>query len=693
MADEAYSTIFSNDPRTGALSYPQLEARRRIAIALATRNRPYPKTIGEGLTALGEGLGEGYMNSGLERAERAQQGRDTAATSLLMGGAPPVAAAPGRVSEAAPEEVAQPAVATADAQPSMPIEEWKQRVARNESGGQRDPYSALGELSRRGDRAYGKYQVMGENVPKWTKQFVGREMTPEEFLADKDAQETVATGMGGKYLAKYGPDGAARAWFAGEKGMNDPNRKDTLGTHVAEYSRRFNIPLVSREQVVASAAKQPNAFAAAPEMSPEAAGAMAYAPEGAAAEGAEGLGAGMLANLTNPQSPGLGLRGPSDSTFPAPAAPPVSRDSIAASVAAQNGVVPPQQVAQGPAPIPQAQPALPPGTPTVTPQSVPKAPEQSAQPVDPGPEPKLQTFLEGNPQIKQQMQNARRIALDPSYSPQIQAQAQAAYQELEKRANDAYTKQWTVWHGRQQIQEKFKLEEEDKNLQTAKLRGETEDAAEKRVLVQRLGGQDPQKFFDNLGKEQTLAEVAGKVRDDNRTILKAVNDGVIMGWGSGLRINAAKLASFAFNNGYASEQAANTEIMRALGGSRIRESLSQINPTGATSNTDTALARQLSGADPAMEPKSFMALLHKSSEGNAKLINEYEDKKDYYLGGTRAERQFDIAHPRTAPPAATDAMLANRDDKALRAKYDDTYGEGSSALEIERFKRRQRRGG
>ena len=37
--------------------------------------------------------------------------------------------------------------------------------------------------------------------------------------------------------------------------MNDPNRKDTLGTHVAEYKRRFNIPLVSRDQVVASAAR------------------------------------------------------------------------------------------------------------------------------------------------------------------------------------------------------------------------------------------------------------------------------------------------------------------------------------------------------------------------------------------------------------------------------------------------------
>ena len=60
---DSYNFLFSDDPRTGALTYPQLEARRKIAIALATRNRPYPKTIGEGLTALGEGLGEGMYNS------------------------------------------------------------------------------------------------------------------------------------------------------------------------------------------------------------------------------------------------------------------------------------------------------------------------------------------------------------------------------------------------------------------------------------------------------------------------------------------------------------------------------------------------------------------------------------------------------------------------------------------------------
>ena len=76
---DEYSSITSDDPRSGLLTASQLQARRQIAAALATRNRPYPKTIGEGLTAFGEGLGEGFYNRNLERAEAAQRQIDAAA--------------------------------------------------------------------------------------------------------------------------------------------------------------------------------------------------------------------------------------------------------------------------------------------------------------------------------------------------------------------------------------------------------------------------------------------------------------------------------------------------------------------------------------------------------------------------------------------------------------------------------------
>jgi hypothetical protein len=668
-------SIFSDDPRTGTLSYPQLEARRKIAIALATRNRPYPKTIGEGLTALGEGLGEGLYNRNVERAEVAQSARDAAAAQSLSG-QPAARPAPGGASleaEPATKELASgadpamqayamaPPDATESQQPQMPLPEFKRRLARNESSISKTPYTLIGEESRRGDYPYGKYQVMGENIPKWTKKYLGKEMTPQEFLADPDAQEKVADGQGGYYLSKYNPTDAAAAWFAGEKGMNDTKRKDTLGTHVAEYKRRFNIPLVSPEEVVASAVRNPNTFA----------------PEGGETENAAPFKVASLGGMPTPDT-----------------APDLTRDAVTQSLVAQQGVQPPspvrpQQIAQAGSLPPPPQQVMP----SVIPQTIPPAPAQPARPTEPGPEPKLRDYIEGDPRLKAQMDAAKRIMLNPdSVSPHIYEQAKNAYAELEKRANDAFMKQWTVWHEDTKAKKAFELGEEERKLQTAKLRGETEDAATEREWKYRFGGLSRDEGFKLLQKDQVAADLAVKVRNDNRVILQAVRDGVIMGTGTGWRVNAAKLASWALQNGYASEQAANTEIARAMGGSRIRESLSQVNPVGVASNTDLLLARQLSGTDPVMEPKSFLALLHKSSLHNARLINEYEDKVDHTLTGTRAHKLFNLFPEPTAPQAATDAMLANRDDKALRAKYDDTYGEGSSALEIDRFNRRQKRG-
>ncbi len=106
-----------------------------------------------------------------------------------------------------------------------------------ESGGN---YSLLGPVVGNGDRAYGRYQVMGNNVGPWTEKFYGQRLTPQQFLDNPQAQDAVFNGQFGDYVQKYGPEGAARAWFAGEGGMNNPNAKDMLGTTVAHYAAKFN---------------------------------------------------------------------------------------------------------------------------------------------------------------------------------------------------------------------------------------------------------------------------------------------------------------------------------------------------------------------------------------------------------------------------------------------------------------------
>lgn len=118
------------------------------------------------------------------------------------------------------------------------IDKVANTIAGIESGGK---YDAVGPVANKtGDKAYGKYQVMGANIPEWTESALGKRMTPEQFLADPKAQETVFANKFGEYAAKYGPEGAAKAWFAGEKGMNNPNAKDVLGTTVEGYGKKFS---------------------------------------------------------------------------------------------------------------------------------------------------------------------------------------------------------------------------------------------------------------------------------------------------------------------------------------------------------------------------------------------------------------------------------------------------------------------
>lgn len=109
-----------------------------------------------------------------------------------------------------------------------------------ESAGQPNGgYGAVGPDTGHG-RAVGKYQIMDFNVGPWTKEVLGQEMTPEQFRASPQAQDAVFNGKFGQYVKQFGsPEAAARAWFAGPGGMNNPNAADVNGMTVGEYGRRF----------------------------------------------------------------------------------------------------------------------------------------------------------------------------------------------------------------------------------------------------------------------------------------------------------------------------------------------------------------------------------------------------------------------------------------------------------------------
>lgn len=101
-------------------------------------------------------------------------------------------------------------------------------------------YAAVGPQTESGNRAYGRYQVMDFNIPTWTKETLGRSMSPEEFLKDRQAQDAVARAKFGQYVSQYGnPYDAASMWFSGRPMQKAGNAADVTGTSVPEYVGRF----------------------------------------------------------------------------------------------------------------------------------------------------------------------------------------------------------------------------------------------------------------------------------------------------------------------------------------------------------------------------------------------------------------------------------------------------------------------
>jgi hypothetical protein len=125
------------------------------------------------------------------------------------------------------------------AAPAKSAPNYADAIASIESAGS-GGYRAVGPATGNGDRALGRYQIMSTNIRPWSKEVLGREVTPTEFMSNPQLQDAIFEGKFGSYVQKYGPEGAAKAWFAGEKGMNNPNRSDVLGTTVSAYADKFN---------------------------------------------------------------------------------------------------------------------------------------------------------------------------------------------------------------------------------------------------------------------------------------------------------------------------------------------------------------------------------------------------------------------------------------------------------------------
>ena len=115
-------------------------------------------------------------------------------------------------------------------------------LAAVESRGSGD-YAAVGPVVTKGmykgQRAYGRYQVMEGNIGPWTKAAVGREYTTEEFIANPEVQDAVAAYQLQKSKDKHGTwEDAASVWFSGKPLKSAGNASDSYMT-TPEYIDKF----------------------------------------------------------------------------------------------------------------------------------------------------------------------------------------------------------------------------------------------------------------------------------------------------------------------------------------------------------------------------------------------------------------------------------------------------------------------
>ena len=97
--------------------------------------------------------------------------------------------------------------------PSGNFGSFVRAIAAKESGGN---YSAVNRHSG----ALGKYQIMPANIPQWSRQALGRTISPSQFLASPKYQEQIAQYHLRRYYDQYGPAGASVAWYAGPAAAN-----------------------------------------------------------------------------------------------------------------------------------------------------------------------------------------------------------------------------------------------------------------------------------------------------------------------------------------------------------------------------------------------------------------------------------------------------------------------------------------
>jgi len=241
-----------------ARTLEQIQKERNALIA-DHLNRETPNTIGGGIAALGKGLVTGYSRRKLDDEYEATSRAGTQAFEALIESAYGGGAMSGNLAgvealtapsaDVTTKPIASPAnqslrdsVRPAIALPldsaSYTGRDLAMAIQPIETGGLDDPYSALGPVNEKtGDRPYGYSQIMGANIPRWSEKYLGKRMSPDEYLAGGEAVQTALTeAVMEDMLGRHGnAKDVFSEWHSGVPLAEAQGRADALGTRTPDY--------------------------------------------------------------------------------------------------------------------------------------------------------------------------------------------------------------------------------------------------------------------------------------------------------------------------------------------------------------------------------------------------------------------------------------------------------------------------
>lgn len=76
---------------------------------------------------------------------------------------------------------------------------------------------------------------MGNNIPSWSKEALGRSLTIDEFMADPKKQELIAQYKMHELLKRYSERDVIAIWFTGQPLQGNEWKQDANGTKAIDY--------------------------------------------------------------------------------------------------------------------------------------------------------------------------------------------------------------------------------------------------------------------------------------------------------------------------------------------------------------------------------------------------------------------------------------------------------------------------